>query len=138
VSGNAGTLPSSVLEVTGGKGVDLAVDQLGGDSLIACLRSLAPMGMVVSINIIKGLPEDNIFKEMRTLLNRSLAIRTFSMHTLDDNAVQRRALMTQAIEQMARGDIKAPQATVLRMSDIQQAHQMLDAGTSMGKIVLRP
>jgi NADPH2:quinone reductase len=57
---------------------------------------------------------------------------------LDDNAIQRRALMTQAIEQMARGDVKAPQATVLRMSEIQLAHQMLDAGTSMGKIVLRP
>jgi NADPH2:quinone reductase len=96
------------------------------------------MGMVVSINIIKGLPQENLFQEMRTLLNRSLAIRTFSMHTLDDNAVQRRALMTQAIEQMARGDVKAPKATVLRMSDIQQAHQMLDAGTSTGKIVLKP
>jgi NADPH2:quinone reductase len=60
------------------------------------------------------------------------------MHTLDDNAVLRRGLMEQAITQMARGDVKAPKATVLRMSDIQQAHQMLDAGTSMGKLVLTP
>jgi NADPH2:quinone reductase len=134
----AETLSSRVLEVTGGRGVDLAVDQLGGDFLKACLRSLAPMGMVVSINIIKGLPADDIFQEMRALLSRSLAIRTFSMHTLDEDAVQRRALMDLAIGQMARGDVKAPKATVLHMSDIQKAHQMLDAGVSMGKIVLKP
>lgn len=132
------TLPARVLEATNGKGVDLAVDQLGGDSLKACLRSLAPMGMVVSINIIKGLPEDDIFQEMRALLSRSLAIRTFSMHTFDEDAVQRRSLMEQAIGQMARGDVKAPKATVLQMSEIQKAHQMLDAGISMGKIILKP
>lgn len=136
--GDSQTLPLAVKEVTGGRGVDFAVDQLGGDALIACLRSLAPMGMVASINVITGLPEADVFQEMRALLTRSLAIRTFSMHTLDEDAHKRRALMAQAIEQMAHGEVTPPKATLLKLSEIQKAHEMLDAGASMGKLVLEP
>lgn len=138
LQGDSHTLPAAVKEITGGRGVDFAVDQLGGDSLIACLRSLAPMGMLASINVITGLPEADVFQEMRVLLTRSLALRTFSMHTFDDDAHQRRALMEQAIGQMARGEVKPPKATVLKMSEIQKVHEMLDAGASMGKLVLEP
>ena len=138
VSGDSLTLPQQVMTVTQGRGVDLAVDQLGGDSLIACLRSLAPMGMAVSINVILGMPSEDVFKEMRTLLTRSLALRTFSMHTLDEDVSVRRGLMQQAISQMASGHVKAPTAKILKMTEIQLAHQWLDAGSSMGKIVLQP
>lgn len=138
LQGDSHTLPAAVKDVTGGRGVDFAVDQLGGDSLIACLRSLAPMGMVASINVITGLPAADVFLEMRALLTRSLAIRTFSMHTFDEDAHQRRALMELAIAQMAHGEVKPPKATVLKMSEIQKAHEMLDAGASMGKLVLEP
>lgn len=138
VAGDATTLPEQVMALTRGRGVDLAIDQLGGDSLIACLRSLAPMGMVVSINVILGLPKDDVFKEMRALLTRSLSLRTFSMHTLDEDVSVRRGLMEDAIAQMAQGQVKAPPAKLLKMSEIQLAHQWLDAGASMGKIVIQP
>ncbi len=138
VAGNATTLPEQVMALTHGRGVDLAIDQLGGDSLIACLRSLAPMGMVVSINVILGMPSDDVFKEMRALLTRSLALRTFSMHTLDEDVSVRRKLMEDAIAQMAQGHVKAPPAKLLKLSEIQLAHQWLDAGASMGKIVIQP
>lgn len=138
LQGDAQTLPPAVKEVTGGRGVDFAVDQLGGDSLIACLRSLAPMGMVASINIITGLPSADVFVEMRALLARSLALRTFSMHTFDSDEAKRRSLMQLAIAQMARGDVQVPPSTVMALSDIRKAHEMLDAGASQGKIVLQP
>lgn len=138
LSADAHSLPKAVLEVTDGRGVDLAVDQLGGDSLGACIQSLAPMGMVVSINIITGLPKEDVLQVMRSLLTRSLSLRTFSMHTFDDNAPKRRQLMEQAITQMASGNVPAPKATVLKLSDIRKAHEMLDAASSMGKLVLQP
>ena len=138
VKGDSQSLPQQIMDVTQGQGVDLAVDQLGGDSLIACLRSLAPMGMVVSINVILGLPNEDVFNEMRNLLTRSLAIRTFSMHTFDVDVSVRRSLMNDAIAQMANGDVKAPPAKLLKMTDIQLAHQWLEAGSSMGKIVIQP
>jgi NADPH2:quinone reductase len=137
VKGDSQSLPPQVMQVTGGRGVDLAIDQLGGDTLIACLRSLAPMGMVVSINVVTGMPAQDVFKEMRALLSRSPALRTFSMHTLDEDVTVRRGLMQAAIEQMASGQVKAPTAQVLALSQIQQAHAWLDAGASRGKLVIR-
>lgn len=137
VKGDSKTLPAQVMELTHGDGVDLAIDQLGGDSLIACIRSLATMGMAVSINVITGMPSEDVFKEMRALLSRSLALRTFSMHAFDEDAAVRRGLMQVAIEQMASGQVKAPPANVLTLSQIQHAHALLDAGGSKGKLVIK-
>lgn len=137
VKGDSKTLPMQVMDLTNGEGVDLAIDQLGGDSLIACIRSLAPMGMVVSINVITGMPSEDVFKEMRALLSRSPSLRTFSMHSFDEDAVVRRGLMQAAIEQMSSGQVKAPQANLLKLSQIQHAHELLDAGASKGKLVIR-
>ena len=137
VKGDSKSLPQQVMDLTNGRGVDLAIDQLGGDSLISCIRSLASMGMVVSINVITGLPTEDVFKEMRTLLARSPAIRTFSMHSFDEDVAIRRGLMQKAIDQMAKGSVKAPQANVLKLSQIQHAHELLDAGASKGKLVIK-
>ncbi len=137
VKGDSNSLPAQVMQATQGRGVDLAVDQLGGDMLIACLRSLAPMGQVVSINVMTGMPTQDVFKEMRTLLPRSPGLRTFSMHTLDEDPPVRRAFMQDAIDQMAQGRMKAPPAQVLKLSQIQEAHALLDAGASRGKLVIK-
>jgi NADPH2:quinone reductase len=131
-------LPHAFKELTGGRGVDLAFDHLGGASLIACLRSLAPLGMVVSYNVVTGPPSADVFAEMRLLLGRSLALRTFSMHTFDEVREDRRALMREAIDLLASGACKAPAAHVLPLDSIRQAHELLDAGASLGKIVLVP
>ena len=70
LTGDTDNWPAQVMELTHGVGVDLAVDQLGGDVLIACLRSLAPMGQVVSINVMTGMPTQDVFKEMPEHLRR--------------------------------------------------------------------
>jgi NADPH2:quinone reductase len=137
VRGDAATWPEQVMQATQGRGVGLAIDQLGGDALIACLRSLAPMGTVLSINAITGLSSQDVFQEMRALLPRSPALRAFSMHTLDQEISVRRGLMQQAIDQMAQGRVQAPQAHVLSWSQIQHAHALLDAGAGLGKLVIR-
>jgi NADPH2:quinone reductase len=131
-------LAAEVKELTGGRGVDMAFDHLGGAWLIACLRSLAPMGMAVSYNAVLGAPSSDVFAEMRSLLGRSLALRTFSMHTLDEVREQRRALMQEAIDLLASGQVKAPAAQVLKLAEVRQAHELLDAGASLGKIVMVP
>jgi NADPH2:quinone reductase len=138
VQGDPQTLSDEVRTLTGGRGVDLAFDHLGGRSIIACLHALAPMGMVVSYNIVQGPPSPDLFMEMRALLGRSLAVRAFSMHTLDAVASERRALMNEAIALLASGQVKAPPAQVLRLDQVVEAHRMLDAASSIGKIVLVP
>lgn len=131
-------LPDSVRSATNGRGVDLAFDPIGGQSLTDCLHSLAPMGTVVSYNAVAGLPPEDVFVTMRALLGRSLAVRCFSMHTFDADPVLRRQLMETSLQMLAAGHVHVPKPTVLALSQVQDAHRILDAGATMGKIVLTP
>jgi len=138
LDGDPQLLPQRVMEATSGRGVDLAFDHLGGALFIACLRSLAPSGMAVSYNIVNGPPSSDVFEELRQLLGRSLAVRTFSIHAVDADVAQRRGLMEQAIALMAAGKVRAPRATRIALADARQAHELLDSGRALGKIVLQP
>lgn len=131
-------LTEKVMQLTDGRGVDLAFDHLGGELFIACLRALAPCGMVVSYNIVNGPPAGNVFEELRKLLGRSLAVRTFSIHAIDADARQRRGLMESAIALMAEGRVRAPKVTSFPLSQARRVHELLDRGGMPGKIVLLP
>lgn len=131
-------LPERVKALTDGRGVDLAFDHVGGALFIACIRSLAPLGTAISYNIVSGPPAGDVFMELRALLGKSLAVRTFSIHTFDHERTQRRSLMEKAISLMADGHVRAPQTTVMPLADVRRAHEMLDGGKTLGKLVLKP
>lgn len=138
VDGDVQALPQRVMDLTGGRGVDLAFDHVGASLFIACLRSLAPSGMAVSYNILAGPPSSDVFDELRKLLAKSLAIRTFSIHAVDADIAQRRGLMEQAIALMATGQVRAPRAMRMPLAQARQAHELLDSGGTLGKLVLIP
>ena len=134
----ASDLAAQVKALTAGRGVDLAIDPVGGALFIACLHALAPLGQAVSYNIVGGPPSADVFAELRGLLGRSLGVRTFSMHSFDADPARRRALMQAAIDLMASGAVRAPTATMLPLADARQAHALQDDPAFIGKIVLHP
>jgi NADPH:quinone reductase len=131
-------LAAQVLAATQGRGVDLAIDPVGASLLLQCLDCLAPLGTAVSYNIVGGPPSGDVFASLRRHLGRSLGVRVFSMHTFDADPDLRRRLMTDSIDAMQAGRISAPAATVLPLSQAPEAHRLLDAPDTLGKIVLRP
>jgi NADPH2:quinone reductase len=134
----ASPLPAQVKALTGGRGVDLAFDAIGANWFTDCLHSLAPLGTAVSYNIVAGPPAEDVFKTLRSLLGLSLAVRCFSMHTFDEDRAQRRGLMESAITLMAAGHVRSPPSLLLPMTSVRQAHELLDNGQAMGKIVMQP
>jgi NADPH2:quinone reductase len=96
------------------------------------------MGTVVSYNAVAGLPPEDVFVTLRALLGRSLAVRCFSMHTFDADQTLRRQLMDESLRLLAAGHVRVPAPTVLQLDQVQEAHRILDAGATMGKIVLTP
>ena len=46
--------------------------------------------------------------------------------------------MQAAIDAMAAGQVRAPQATVVPLAQARQAHVLLDAPDTVGKIILHP
>jgi NADPH:quinone reductase len=138
IAGEVADLPAQVLALTHARGVDLVFDHLGGRSLVDALHCLAPLGTLVSYNIVQGLPSEDVFPVLRKLLAKSLAVRCFSMHTLDADRATRRALMQSAIDFMALGHVKPPTAQVFPLQDVQRIHTWLDAGSVSGKLVMQP
>ena len=133
-------LRERVMALTDNRGVDV-VYAMGGPSaaFIGNLDLLAPSGTVVSFAILGGLmPDADIFGELRKRLGKSLGVRCYSIHTLDHDRELRRSLMQRAIELMAAGRLRPPPPTVLPLADASRAHEMMEAGRTLGKIVLMP
>ncbi len=131
-------LKERLAQITQGQGVHLVFDHLGGQSLVDGLKSLAPLGTLISYNIVQGPPTEDTFQVMRQLLEKSLSIRCFSMHTFDTDTAVRRGLMNAAIERVAQAQITMPSPQIYKLSEVRQTHVLLDQGLVSGKLVMHP
>jgi NADPH2:quinone reductase len=127
-----------VLDITDGRGVDLILDHVVGPRFTDQFAMLAPMGMIVSFNVLGGMPEEDLFQEMRKHLNKSPAVRCFTMHSYDHDPVIRRRMIEKVLALFASGEAKPPMYGRLPLAQARQAHEMLDAGEILGKLVLKP
>ncbi len=124
--------------LTDNRGVDVVYDSVG-PSFIGNLELLAPLGTLVSFSIFGGLmPQADIFGELRRLLGKSLGVRVYSIHTLDEQPEKRRGFMQRAIELMAAGRLKPPPPTLLPLTEARKAHELMEAASTLGKVVLLP
>lgn len=134
----SGDLGAFVRGATSGRGVDMVFDHVGGPSFLPQLDLLAPRGTLLSYNVLQGIPEDNVVAELRKRLDRSLAVRCYSVHVLDREPARRRELMNSAIDWLAQGRIRPPSPRSFALRDAADAHRLLAAPDFLGKVVLVP
>lgn len=127
-----------VLELTSGRGADLILDHIAGKGFTDNLDMLAPMGLIVSFNALGGPPEKDLFKEMRAHLPRSPAVRCFTMHSFDHDPEARRRVAQATLDLFAAGKVKPPVFARLKLSEARRAHELLDARSVLGKLILKP
>ena len=133
-------LRSHVMALTQGRGVDVVYAMGGPTSLfVANLDLLAPLGTLVSFAILGGpMPDADLFGELRKRLGKSLGVRCYSVHALDHEHELRRSLMQRAIDLMASGHLRPPPPTVMPLEEAAHAHELMEAGRTLGKVVLTP
>jgi len=133
-------LQERVMGLTSGRGVDVVYAMAGPSAaFIGNLDLLAPLGTVVSFATLGGLmPDADLFGELRKRAGKSLGVRSYSIHALDHDRELRRALMGRAIDLMAAGRLRPPPPTVLPLAEAAHAHEMMEAGRTVGKIILAP
>jgi NADPH2:quinone reductase len=134
----ADPLVDRVMEITGGRGVDLAFDHIIGPRFTDLLHILADFGALVFYNIHAPVPGRDVFAEMRELSSRSLSLHHFNMHTYDRHPQRRRSLMAALIELLHAGQIKPRVGARFPLAEVAQAHRLLEAGAVSGKIILVP
>ncbi|MEK9795480.1 MAG: zinc-dependent alcohol dehydrogenase family protein [Alphaproteobacteria bacterium] len=127
-----------VAELTGGAGVDVIYDSVSGPMFGEAFDMLAPMGTTVLFGYLGGKPPAEAFPPVFEKMGKSMAIRVFSIHVVDDKPDIRRHAMEQAIAAMASGDASPHVHTVMKLADAADAHRLLETGTVTGKVVLVP
>lgn len=126
----------AVLAATAGNGVDLVLDHVGGPGLAAHMALIAKWGVVVSYGAVGGPPGPELFAAMRTHSGHSPALRIFSIHSYDDDPAGRARYMGNVLGLLGAGAIRPAIFARFPLRDVRQAHELLDRGAALGRIVM--
>ena len=120
-----GPFDEEIREATGGRGVDVVIDNVGTATLERSLRALARGGRLVTNGSTSGRTAE---VHLPTLFWRQLELIGSSMHD--------RAEFAEAVRLAGEGAVRVPVAEVAAFEDYPAALERLGAGGPVGKIVL--
>jgi NADPH:quinone reductase len=126
-----------VKAITGGRGVDIIIDPVGGPSIPGNIALLAPCGTLVVYGGLGGKAPLDLQPTLRASKN-SPAIRQFSIHTWDHLVEERRAGMRALIDMLAAGKLHPRIYARLPLAEAVRAHELLESGAVLGKLLLVP
>lgn len=124
---------SAALAFTGGRGVDLVIDSLGGDVLPRSFDALRPYGRVINIGEAAGEPE---FAVRKKLYERSTSLAGFEvLHAAPGSARWERGARS-VVEAIASGALKVPVERVFALEQAAVMHRALEGRRVGGKLLL--
>ncbi|MFM8766534.1 MAG: zinc-binding dehydrogenase, partial [Rubrivivax sp.] len=121
-----------------GGGVDVIFDPVGGNTLPTLFEALAPLGTVVSYGGLGGPRDAQTLAAMVRRFGSSPALRLFSMHTWDSMPALRREISQAVMTLLAERRIDPPIFARLSLERAREAHEIFEAHTHRGKIILEP
>jgi NADPH:quinone reductase-like Zn-dependent oxidoreductase len=120
-----GDVKAAVQEATGGHGIDVVVENVGEATWATSLQVAAPGGRITVCGATTG---PNPPAGLHRIWWKQLSILGSTMGTAEDFAG--------AYELVASGQARPVVDTVLPLNEIRAAHERLEAGEQLGKIVL--
>ncbi len=125
-----------VKEATGGRGVDVILDMVGGDYVDRNIRSLADDGRLVNIAYQKGSKVE--VDLMRVMLKRlTLTGSTLRIRPNEVKGRIARGLETEVFPKLASGVVKVVMDQTFALADAAMAHARMESSQHIGKIVLK-
>ena len=125
-----------VRAATGGRGVDLALDPVGGETFRASLASLAVFGRLVSFGNASSAEPWRVGQP--DLYPTGLSVSGFSILTLAQTAPGAlRQLTEKAFAAVAEGVVSLPVTAEFPLEEASEAHRLMGGRTSTGKLLLR-
>lgn len=128
----------SVKEVTEGRGVNYIFNPVAGDTIVQDLEVLAPLGHVVVFGFLAGMGETNLQAEAIKHFSKAPTITYSEIYaTYFNDYPLVKSSMEALYELLEQGKIK-PVFTTLPLSEAAQAHDRIESGSVMGKMLLLP
>jgi NADPH:quinone reductase len=130
-----GDFASQVRGLTGGRGVDVILESIGGEVFRQSMEVLAPLGRLVLFGNASG--SADIAQSVYILQRTNKAILGFSIGSLSQQDPQRlRAIALRALQYLERGQVRIAITDVLPLSLAGEAHRRIESRRNLGKLLL--
>jgi NADPH2:quinone reductase len=124
----------AIQQLTGGKGVDVVFEMLGGEHLTKSVRCLRDFGRVITYGAATG---EKALLDARILYNKGTSVHGLWLTQLSRNA----ELISSAWKQLSRwandGKLNPVIGQTFPMSNVREAYRLLAGGKNYGKIILQ-
>jgi NADPH:quinone reductase-like Zn-dependent oxidoreductase len=126
-----------VLEVTGGKGADLVVNNVGGSVFAECVKSLGYEGRLATVGYVDGVMRAEM--DIEALHSKRLRLFGVSnkLRTAAQRAVTVQGLIRDFLPLFASGTLKPVIDRVYDFKDLPAAKARMESDAHVGKIVVR-
>ena len=128
---------AAIKEATGGNGVDVILDMVGGDYVQRNMSAAAIWGRIVNIAYQNGA---RVALDLNPLLRKrlTLAATTLRARTVEEKGAIREALAAHVWPLVAAGQIRPVVDRRFPLEDAQEAHKYMEKTGATGKILLIP
>lgn len=124
----------AVLELTAGRGADLAIDSLGARTLDRSFGVMRKLGHVISIGEAEGMPFNNIRER---LLPRSLTFTRLNVGDIEPGSEAWRDGVAKVVGGIADGWLKVPIEGIYPFDQSAEMHRRIESRQVSGKLLLR-
>jgi len=133
----AGDFCDTVLQATGGKGVSLVVNNVGGSVFAECVRALAFQGRLATVGYLDGVLKAEI--DIEALHRNRLVLFGVSnkLRGPEQRAESARGFVADILPAIASGSIRPLIDRVYPFDELPAAKAHMEANAHLGKIVLR-
>ncbi|KQV75206.1 NADP-dependent oxidoreductase [Aeromicrobium sp. Root344] len=127
---------SEVMRITNGRGVDLAIDPVGGPALAACIDAVAYRGTVVFIGTMGG---DESAPDLIPLLLKNASLRGYYLveELVRDND-RATAIIAEQLDRVFSGEFTAVLDRTFALSEAAQAHRRVQSREAFGRVIIKP
>jgi putative PIG3 family NAD(P)H quinone oxidoreductase len=124
-----------VKTATGGKGIDVTLDMVGGEYIQRNMSAAALWGRIVNIAYMSGM-QANVNFGIMLMKRLSLLATTLRGRTADEKGAIRDAVKREVWPLIEAGNIKPIVAKTFPLAEAQAAHALMKSSSHIGKILL--
>jgi NADPH:quinone reductase-like Zn-dependent oxidoreductase len=130
--------PEQVLEATGGKGVDVVIDFIGGPALMGNITALTHGGRIVCLASLGGtrIPDGADFRQFT---RKRARIEASGLRSRDPvyQGILRNQFVERELPRFMVGRYKVYLEKVFPWEKVYEAHQLLESNTTKGKVICK-
>jgi NADPH:quinone reductase-like Zn-dependent oxidoreductase len=127
----------AVMKATGGKGVDLVVNNVGGSVFAECIRALAFQGRLATVGYLDRVMKAELDIEALHAKRLKLFGVSNKHRSAEGRAVTVRGVIADFLPYFAAGRIRPLIDRVYRLDELPQAKAFVESDAHLGKVVVR-